>query len=150
MKLSEQSYTSIRTVLRRILGEYAEMNGNVHYCTDIYLQPLRETGELIISDEEHKDELARIVVKEWIGYKGKDFYEAIEKILRSELVALKEAGALDELCLLKPYTFVLVDEQMETVVDLLLQDDDTVMLYENLMEGLDEELDAFLKNLMED
>jgi len=51
--------------------------------------------------------------------------------------------------LLKPYSFVLVDEEKETIADLLLMDDDTMLLSEGLLQGLDEELDAFLKDLLE-
>ena len=46
--------------------------------------------------------------------------------------------------------FVLVDEDRETVTELLLIDDeDTLLLNDELLKGLDEELDAFLKDLLE-
>ena len=52
--------------------------------------------------------------------------------------------------LLKPYSFVLVDEEKETVSELLIVDEeDTLLLSEDLLKGLDEELDAFLKELLE-
>ena len=60
-----------------------------------------------------------------------------------------ESGAFNQLPLLKPYSFVLVDEEKETIADLLLMDDDTMLLSEGLFQGLDEELDAFLKDLLE-
>lgn len=45
---------------------------------------------------------------------------------------------------MKPYSFVLVDEDRETVAELLLVDDeDTLLLNDELLKGLDEELDAF-------
>ncbi len=51
---------------------------------------------------------------------------------------------------MKPYSFVLVDEDRETVAELLLVDDeDTLLLNDELLKGLDEELDAFLKDLLE-
>ena len=51
---------------------------------------------------------------------------------------------------MKPYSFVLVDDDKETVSELLLVDDeDTMLLDDELLKGLDEELDAFLKNLLE-
>ena len=71
-------------------------------------------------------------------------------MLHSELTALKEEGIFDNLNLLKPYSFVLVDDEKETVADLLLIDDeDTLLLSGELLKGLDEELDAFLKDLLE-
>ena len=45
--------------------------------------------------------------------------------------------------------FILVDEEKETIADLLLMDDDTMIISEGLLQGLDEELDAFLKDLLE-
>jgi hypothetical protein len=50
---------------------------------------------------------------------------------------------------MKPYSFVLVDEDKETIAELLLLDDDTLLVNEELLKGLDEELDAFLKDLLE-
>ena len=50
---------------------------------------------------------------------------------------------------MKPYSFVLVDEDKETVAELLLIDDDTLLVDDELLKGLDKELDEFLKNLLE-
>jgi hypothetical protein len=43
----------------------------------------------------------------------------------------------------------LVDDDKETIAELLLLDDDTLLVNEELLKGLDEELDAFLKDLLE-
>jgi hypothetical protein len=52
--------------------------------------------------------------------------------------------------LLKPYSFVLIDERKETIAELLIVDEqDTLFLYEGLLKGLDEELDEFLNKLLE-
>ena len=64
---------------------------------------------------------------------------------------MKDEGAFDNLCLLKPYSIVRVDEDKETVAELLLMDDeDKLLLDDELLKGLDEELDAFLKDLLKD
>ena len=42
----------------------------------------------------------------------------------------------------------LMDEEGETLCDLYLVDDDTLILSQGLLEGLDEELDQFLRQLM--
>ena len=47
-----------------------------------------------------------------------------------------------------PYNFVLVDEDKETVAELLIVDDDTLIVNDDLLKGLDEELDTFLKDLL--
>ena len=62
---------------------------------------------------------------------------------------LKNRGAFDKLTIMKPFSFVLVDDDKETIAELLLLDDDTLLVNEELLKGLDEELDAFLKDLLE-
>ena len=57
-------------------------------------------------------------------------------------------GALERLAVWMPYSFVLVDEMRETIVDLLLVDEDKLLVKKGLMVGLDEELNAFLADLL--
>ena len=91
-----------------------------------------------------------VIVEEWVENDTEDFSQNVERILRATLNKLKEAGVFDNLTLLKPYSVVLVDEEKETITDLLLMDDDTVLVNDELLKGLDEELDEFLKKLLED
>lgn len=148
MKMSEQSRASIVSALKTALCRYTS-EGDETVVTDIHLQPNSESGELIIFDDDDQ-ELSRTIINEWVEYESDDFYTVVEPILRAEVEALKESGKLEKLCLMKPYSFVLVDEDKETVADLLLVDeDDTLLLNDELLKGLDEELDAFLKDLLE-
>ncbi len=148
MKMSEQSRASIVSALKTALCRYAS-EGDETVVTDIHLQPNSESGELIIFDDDDQ-ELSRTIINEWVEYESDDFYTVVEPILRAEVEALKESGKLEKLCLMKPYSFVLVDEDRETVAELLLVDeDDTLLLNDELLKGLDEELDAFLKDLLE-
>ena len=82
-------------------------------------------------------------------YEGDDFDENMERILSNLLCNLKNRGAFDKLTIMKPFSFVLVDDDKETIAELLLLDDDTLLVNEELLKGLDEELDAFLKDLLE-
>lgn len=148
MKMSEQSRASIVSALKTALCRYAS-EGDEMVVTDIHLQPNSESGELIIFDDDDQ-ELSRTIINEWVEYESDDFYTVVEPILRAEVEALKESGKLEKLCLMKPYSFVLVDEDKETVAELLLVDEDeTLLLNDELLKGLDEELDAFLKDLLE-
>lgn len=148
MKMSEQSRASIVSALKTALCRYTS-EGDETVVTDIHLQPNSESGELIIFDDDDQ-ELSRTIINEWVEYESDDFYTVVEPILRAEVKALKESGKLEKLCLMKPYSFVLVDEDKETVAELLLVDeDDTLLLNDELLKGLDEELDAFLKDLLE-
>lgn len=148
ISLSEQSRSSIASTLKEALA-YFTIDGDKSVVTDIHLQPKQESGELTIFDDEDR-ELACTIIDEWVNDESDDFLSQVEPSLRAEVSALKDEGILDGLCLMKPYSFVLVDENKETVSELLLIDDnDTLLLNEELLKGLDEELNEFLKDLLE-
>ncbi|HJH63790.1 MAG TPA: hypothetical protein OIM59_03965 [Bacteroides mediterraneensis] len=148
MELSEQSRAAIASALQEALCRYVT-GGEDSVVTDIHLQPNSDSGELVIYDDDDH-ELSRAIISEWVDYESDDFYTVVEPILRKEIEALKETGRLDKLCLMKPYSFVLVDDEKETVAELLIVDEeDTLLLSGELLKGLDEELDAFLKDLLE-
>ena len=148
MDISEQSHVAIASALKEALKRYTG-TGEESVLTDIHLHPNQETGEVVISDDDDAI-LARTVVNEWVNYEGDDFYTVVEPLLRKEVVTLKGQGLLDKIALMKPYSFVLIDDEKESVADLLLVDDDeTLFLNDELLKGLDEELDAFLKDLLE-
>lgn len=148
MKLSAQSHASIASSLREAVDKYI-VDGERTVVTDIHLQPKQDNGELVIFNDDD-EELSRTIIEEWVDYSEDDFYTIVERILRGEINALKDTGVLDKLAIMKPYSFVLVDEDRETVTELLLIDDeDTLLLNDELLKGLDEELNAFLKDLLE-
>lgn len=148
MNLSSRSYTAIKTSIEEALEKCAA--GVCHVLvTDVHLQPKRDTGELIVLNDDDEI-LSRINVQEWLDYKKDDFYGVVEATLHKILLDVQHLGLLDELPLMKPYSFVLIDEEKETVAELLMVDDlETMFLNDNLLKGLDEELDAFLKDLLE-
>jgi hypothetical protein len=49
--------------------------------------------------------------------------------------------------ILKPFSLVLEDDDKETVAELYVADDDTVIIDEELMAGLDKDLDDFFAKL---
>ena len=116
--------------------------------TDIHLQANQSSGEFCIFDDDDR-ELSSTVIEEWMTYEGDDFYENIERILSNLLCNMKSKDTFDKLTIMKPFSFVLVDDDKETIAELLLLDDDTLLVNEELLKGLDEELDAFLKDLLE-
>ena len=116
--------------------------------TDIHLQANPNSGELSIFNDED-EELANTVIEEWTAYDGNDFNENTERILSSLLNEMKNAGDFDKMTILKPFSFVLVDEEKETLAELLLMDDDILLVNDELLKGLDQELDEFLKKLLE-
>ena len=143
MNLEKQSQTAILTALKEALDKFPLGDGQSTVVSDINLHPCLASGELVILDDDDH-ELARVEVSEWANC------VQAELQLRPLLDSLEKDGVLEKLPLLKPYSFVLIDDEHETVAELLLIDDETMMLNDGLLKGLDEELDAFLKQLLEE
>jgi hypothetical protein len=148
MKLSQQSQSLIESTIRKAIAKYP-CNGEQTIVTDIHLQPVSDSGELYIFDD-NDEELSSAIIEEWLSYDGVNFYKDTERILHSILIRMKENGCFDKLPIIQPFSFVLVDEDKETITDLLLMDNDTFLINDGLLKGLDEELDNFLNELLED
>ena len=147
MKFSEQSKASVIACIKEAVSRYIndEMDEMV---TDIHMQSKQDTGELVVYNDED-EELARTIVEDWVDYPGEDFEMESERILKHVLKGLNSEKYFDLLKIMKPYSFVLVDDDYETLSELLLIDDEETMLIdEGLMKGLDEDLNQFLADLL--
>ena len=87
-------------------------------------------------------------MEQWIDYKDEDFYDCITIALRNQLKKLH--NEVDAMGIMKPFSFVLEDDDKQSVAELYVADDDTVILGGDLMEGLDEDLDKFMDKLLEE
>lgn len=143
MLASEQTYQQIERALRKAHSKFQDAGENTP-LTDIFLQVKQESGELLIFDDDDR-EITRCVVEEWIGNVDEDFYENVVPVLRLSLINLKELT--ENFNVLKPYSFVLQDDERETVEDLYLVDDDTIVIDSDLLADLDDDLNAFWEEL---
>ena len=146
MKATSQTIQQIERALRKIAAKYPLGREDL-VLTDIHLQVKADSGELLAFNDDD-EELTRCVVEQWMDNGDEDFYEEITPVLRQCIQNMKDT--LENLSLLKPYSFVLVDEDKETLCDLYLVDDETVIVDGELLKGLDEDLDDFLKKLLEE
>ena len=146
MKATEQTLQQLNRTLRKIADKFPA-NEEATLLTDIHIRVNQETGELTVFDDDDK-ELTRCVVEQWIENKEDSFYQDVTNILRN--VLNKQKGAIEGMSILKPYSFVLEDEDRENIAELYVVDDDTVIIDEELMAGLDKDLDDFLANLLKD
>jgi len=147
MKISSQSHNSIADTIKKAVEKYGTAKQSA--ITDIHLQPNPETGELVIFNDDD-EVLANVMVAEWVNANLENFYEDAEMLFKKILNQLRKANEFSVLRILKPYSFVLVDGEKETLAELMLVDDeDTLLLSGELLKGLDEELDTFLKDLLE-
>lgn len=148
MKLSAESRSSVVKAVKEAMSRYLS-DPNQGLVTDIYLQALQETGELVIYNDD-EEELSRTVVSDWVGCTPEAYNDFVELSLKQILESLRKEHFFEKVNLLKPYSLVLVDDEKETVSELMLIDEDeTMFLSDELLKGLDEELNSFLKELLE-
>lgn len=144
MKASEQTLHQIERALRKT-AEKCPTLADDPILTDLYLQVKQDSGELRVFDDDD-NELTRCVVEEWIGNHDEHFYEDVQPILQSVLQGQQEL--IDGIHLLRPFSFVLINEERETLAELYLVDDNHLILSRELMEGLSEDLDEFWQKLV--
>ena len=144
MNFTEQTQQQLERALRKLADKFpAEQEATM--LTVIHYRVSQDTGEVTILDDDDC-ELTRCVVEEWIDSKDDNFYENVTSAIRHSLAS--HAQLVDNLSVLKPYAFVLEDDDREPVAELYVVDGDTVIMDPDLMEGLDKDLDDFLEKLL--
>jgi len=144
MKTSEQTIQQIERALRKIAAKFPPEK-EAEKMTDIHLRVSQETGEIRAYNDD-EEELDRCVVEEWINNPAEDFYQQIPSVLRKCIEKLKDT--VESMSILKPFSLVLEDDDKETVAELYLVDDETVIIDPDLMEGLEDDLNSFLEKLL--
>ena len=144
MNFTEQTQQQLERALRK-LAEKFPADQEATMLSDIHFRVSQATGDLTILDDDDR-ELTRCVVEEWIDNKDDEFYESITPVIRHCLSTHSQLA--DNLSILKPYAFVLEDDDHEAVAELYVVDGDTVIVDPDLMEGLDKDLDDFIENLL--
>ena len=144
MSLSRETQEKLQSAITKMANKY--ISAEESKVTDFHIRVNGENGELTILDDDDNN-LARVHIKEWEGEHNEEVYE---KELQNELTKMHRQGAFDSLNIVKPYSFVLTDEDGQSIVDLLIIDDDTLILSADLLEGFDEEMNEFLKKLLEE
>lgn len=143
MNATEQTLQQIERALRKAASKY-DINNDCYPLTDLYIQVKQESGELLIYNDDDV-ELTRCVIEEWIGNNDESFYNKIQSILRQVIEDNKEVT--ENVAILKPYSYVLIGEDRETIADLHIVDNDTIIISDNLMDGLGEDLESFWEEL---
>ena len=146
MKATEQTLQQIGRAIRKVADKFPT-NDETGILTDIHLRVTQDTGELVAFDDDD-NEITRCIIEQWIDNKDDKFYEEVAVVLRSVLT--KQKDTIEKMSILKPYSFVLEDEDHEHLAELYLVDDETVIIDQELLAGLDQDLDNFLENLLKD
>ena len=147
MKATEQTLQQIERALRKVAEKFPT-DKEASMLTDIHIRVTQETGELMAFDDDDK-ELTRCIVEQWIGNTDDNFYDHVAATLRKSIN--KQKKLMENLSVLKPYAFVLEDDDKETKSELFVVDDEaTVIIDTELMAGLDKDLDNFFENLLKE
>ena len=119
--------------------------------SNLYVQFDPEAGEVQIYDErEHL--LHKKVIFDWVGIGSKniDYMPRILAVLKQVVEGLVSDGLFEHQLFMKPFSVCLTDEEFKPVEEIYILDDDSSLQEDELMKGLDKELDDFFKNLLSD
>lgn len=143
-KATEQTTQQIERFLKKIAQKFPPRE-DTSIVTDIHVRVSQGSGEMLAFDDDD-NEVTRCVVEQWINNNDEDFYNGVEQTLISTFSALSTIA--DSMGILKPYSFVLENDDKDTIAELYIADDDTVIIGKDLMEGLDSDLNLFLEKLL--
>ncbi|MBE6264295.1 MAG: hypothetical protein E7104_10200 [Prevotella sp.] len=144
MKATEQTIQQVERFINKIAQKFPAQEEPTLF-TDIHVRASQESGDLLAFDDDD-NEITRCVVEQWINNIEENFYDSVTLILRKQLKNM--SNVVDNLGILKPYSFVLENDDKENVAELYLADDNTVIIGGDIMQGLDEELEKFLDDLI--
>ena len=148
MEITEQTILQVERFIKKVAQKFPTVEeSEASLLTDIHIRVSQDSGEMLAFDDDDV-EITRCVVEQWIDCKDENFYDEIADCLRGLL--RKNAEIIDNLGLLKPYSFVLEDDDKQHLGELYLADDDTIILGGDLMQHLDQDLDGFLDELLKD
>ena len=148
MEITEQTILQVERFIKKVAQKFPTVEeSEASLLTDIHIRVSQDSGEMLAFDDDDV-EITRCVVEQWINCKDENFYDEIADCLRGLL--RKNAEIIDNLGLLKPYSFVLEDDDKQHLGELYLADDDTIILGGDLMQNLDQDLDGFLDELLKD
>ncbi len=136
--------TAIKDVITLAASQFESDNPNTKIVTDFHIKVDTTSGGITIHDDEDKP-LSSATIPEL-----KDADAAtVENTLRSALTELDTEEAFSTTQVFKPFSFLLEDKDDEIISELLIVDDDTIIIGdEELLKGLNEELDDFLNKLL--
>ena len=146
MKTTDQTIQQIERAIRKVADKFPATQ-EASIFTDIHIRVNQETGELVAFDDDDR-EITRVIIEKWINNQDDGFYDAVAKQLRKCIE--REKKLVENMAVIRPYSFILEDEDKENIAEQYVVDDDTVIIDPDLMEGLDKDLDDFLEKLLKE
>lgn len=116
--------------------------------TDVFITVDKESGEVAFYDDE-ENKVAEIVIFDWVDKVEELSDDKVISILREVTEELDKEEMFSSLDLYKPFSVNYADDNLEVIEELLLiNEDSTIKLDNDLMEKFDREFDDFLNKLL--
>lgn len=118
--------------------------------TDFYIHVDTDSGEIRIVDDNDTLLSREVIPSDLPSDEENDVPDGmlsnIRQALQNELQRLNNAKAFDNVNVFHPFSFLL--ETADDIEDLLIVDDANYIIGDELLKGLDDDLDSFIDNLM--
>lgn len=151
MKQKEKIASAVSTLLQACLKKMHTIYKEEE-ITDFYIHfPSASKALRIVDDNDTL--LASVTLPDDLvsnedGETQADIRTQIRTALQEELARLSQTKAFDDVNVFHPFSFVLEDDGM--MEDLLIVDDANLIIGDDLLKGLDDDLDTFIEKLLKE
>lgn len=137
--------TALKKIIENSTERFQENENQIKIVTDFHITVDNADGTVKISDDDNT-ELASGIVSDFISANE----EATTNLLQTTLNEMDKENKLNNTNIYKPFSFLLEDNDGETIAELLIVDDDNIFVNDELLKGLGQELDDFFADLMKE
>ena len=149
MGANRDSYTLIKDTFLTAI-DALEKGYKGSSLTDIFITVDKESGEVAFYDDE-ENKVAEIVVFDWVNKFDDLSDETVISILRDVTEHLDDDDKFSSLDLFKPFSVNYADDNFNVIEELLLINDDSSIKMDNdLLEKFDKQFDEFLDRLLKE
>lgn len=146
--MKTDSTLKFKKQLDKIISHYSAINDSEYIVTDFHIIVNPSTGSFqILNDDEFV--LASDAIDEWaIEKDNSKTAESIQNDIKNQLEELNKQDFFNSLNIYKPFSFLFENEDNEILSELFVVSDEEIIVSEELLKGLDEELNEFINKLL--
>lgn len=146
--MKTDSTLKFKKQLDKIISHYSDINDSEYIVTDFHIIVNPSTGSFqILNDDEFV--LASDTIDEWaIEKDNSKTAESIQNDIKNQLEELNKQDFFNSLNIYKPFSFLFENEDNEILSELFVVSDEEIIVSEELLKGLDEELNEFINKLL--
>ncbi len=146
--MKTDSTLKFKKQLDKIISHYSAINDSEYIVTDFHIIVNPSTGSFqILNDDEFV--LASDTIDEWaIEKDNSKTAESIQNDIKNQLEELNKQDFFNSLNIYKPFSFLFENEDNEILSELFVVSDEEIIVSEELLKGLDEELNEFINKLL--